>query len=178
MNAKMFAVALAVSTVGLVAAPPSWAQAAPRGFGYHGALCGCDGETQMVAALDHIGEAADEYFHRHFGHAAREVQFALEDLEVACHMVSSRHAQDDLHEAQAMLQRYLRFSTIRYLERASKLIAHALEVEQAAFRAGHGGHHHHGVVVTPAPPVVQPVVVPPRSGFSIQGRHFGLRVRF
>lgn len=177
MNAKMFAVALVVSAVGLVAAAPSWAQAAPRGFGYHGPVCGCNGETQMIAALNHIADAADEYFHRHFGHAAREVQHALEDLRVACHTVSSRHAQDDLHEAQAMLQRYLQFSTIRYLERASKLISHALEVEQAAFRACHG-HHHHGVVVTPAPPVVQPVVVPPRSGFSIQGRNFGLRVRF
>lgn len=177
MKAKMLAMALVVSAVGLVAAAPRSAQAAPHGFAYRGPLCGCNGETQMIAALNHIGNAADEYFHRHFGHAAREVEHALEDLRVACHTVSSRHAREDLHEAQVLLERYLRFNTVRYLERAASLITHALEIEQAAFRACHPGHSH-GPVVTPAPVVVPTPAVPPRSGFSIQGRNFGLRVKF
>lgn len=177
MKAKMVALVLVVSSVGLVAAAPSSAKAGPHGFAYRGPLCGCNGEAQMIAALNHIDKAADEYFHRHFGHAAREVEHALEDLRVACHTVSSRHAREDLHEAQALLERYLRFTTVRYLERAARLITHALEIEQAAFRACHPGHSH-GPVVTPAPVVVPTPAVPPRSGFSIQGRNFGLRVKF
>lgn len=182
MNAKMIAMVVAVSAVGLVAMAPGTARADHGRFAYNGPLCGCGGESQMIAALDHIGDAADEYFHRHFNHAARNAQFALEDLRAACHAVTSRHAEHDLHEAQAMLERYLRFPTVRYLERAAQLVTHALEAEQAAFRACHTMHAQ-PVVVQPVPvvrpvPVPRPVAVPSRGGINIHGRHVGLRIRF
>lgn len=180
MNAKMFAMVVALSAVGTLGAMPGMAKADHGHFAYRGPLCGCNGESQMIAALGHIADAADEYFHRHFNHAARNAELALEDLRVACHTVSSRHAHDDLHEAQRQLERFLHFTSVRYLERAAQLVRHALEVEQAAFRACPTPAPQ-PVIVQPAVrpvPVVRPVVVPQRAGISINGRNFGLRIRF
>ncbi len=152
MKTHLTILALGVLAVGLGVALPNEARANHGPFSYRGTLYGCHGESQLIAALQHLDRAYNEQLHGHWSHAHREADFAAEDLRAVRGMLSSRHAQADVFAAERALARYCHFRSMHDLQTAASLISHALEVEQSAFRVHHmggPGHVHGGVGLSP-----------------------------
>ncbi len=144
MKAQLTMLSLGVVAMGFALGTPSEAKANHGPFSFQGSLCGCNGESQLIAALDHLNRAYEEQVHGHWSHAHSQADFAAADLAAACGLLSSRHAQNDVHAAERALEQYCQFRSIRSLQTAANLVAHALETEQAVFRTRYGQGHNHG----------------------------------